>query len=94
MCGKILYLEINDNYVVCIDKKGTLAFFHIFLDNIEPLLIVYGDFIDCNISHNKLYLLTNIEFIVFDMVSNNVEYKEYLVVSLDSKVLDLKNILK
>ncbi len=72
MCGKILFLDIYDSYVLCIDKKGTLALFHIFLNKIDPLLNFHGDFIDCIIADNKVYLLTNIEFVVFDLVTNNI----------------------
>lgn len=79
MSKKIVFLEIYDNYVIAISKIGNVARFHIKLQKIEPLFTFNGDFVDCVCINNKIYLLTNFEFIVFDLITGNIEFKELLV---------------
>lgn len=84
--NKIVHLSVYDRYVVAVSKKGDVVRFHIDIQKIEPLFNFYGVFADISYFGNKLYLLTDFEFIVFDFVVSNIIVKNHLIGSSDYKV--------
>lgn len=79
MGGKIQYLSILDRYVLSISKKRDVARFHTSMQRIEPLFKFHGEFEDAICTETKLYLLTNFEFIIFDLITANIVLKEYTI---------------
>lgn len=94
MSNKILYMTIQDNYVLAVSKSGDVARFHINMQRVEPLFMFDGNFIDADCKDNRIHLLSNFEYIVFDLTTNNIIFKDILVEQADFKVSRLKKCIK
>lgn len=94
MSNKILYMIMNDDYVLAVSKSGDVARFHINIQRIEPLFKFDGSFIDSSCMNNRVYLLSNFEFIVFDLTTNNIIFKDILIEQSNFKVSSLNKYIK
>ncbi|KAI5152414.1 hypothetical protein ENBRE01_2813 [Enteropsectra breve] len=74
--GRILAMEINEDDIISVGADGKIGRFGINLEKKECLFEYKGKYKDIKIHDNKIYLLTSISLIVYDLTTENVVSKE------------------
>jgi len=80
-------MSFYDDFIVVASKDGKLAKFHTKIHKIQMLCDFVGSFVDLKIENNKIHLLTDIQFLIFSLETENVVFSELLMPVADFSIV-------
>lgn len=80
-------MSFYDDFIVVASKDGKLAKFHTKIHKIQMLCDFVGSFVDLKVENNNIYLLTDIQFLIFSLETENLVFSELLMPVADFSIV-------
>lgn len=89
LSNKAESIAIHDDFVIVASKDEKIAKFHTKINKIQMIAEFMGSFISMKITNNKIYLLTSVQFLIYNLETENIVFSEFLLPWADFKVVKI-----